>query len=82
MTARVREFFESGYDPEEAAQAIYEDYDDIELLRKISSETESADPEFSGYVYSVANEADEIRSDSSTMFDEPDRYGGSRYRRY
>ena len=82
MTARVREFFESGYDPEEAAQAIYEDYDDIELLRKISNETESTDPKFSGFVYSVANEADEIRSDSSSMFDEPDRYGGSRYRRY
>ena len=79
---RLRDFKESGYTEEEAAQEVYEDYDTIELLRKITAETKDTDPDFSSYVYEVTYQAGEIHSDGSTMFDEPDRDGGSRYRRY
>ena len=79
---KLRDFQQSGYTPEEAAQEVYEDYDDIEFLRKIAAETKDTDRDFSAYAYEVAYQAGEIHSDSSTMFDEPDRDGGSRYRRY
>ena len=79
---KLRDFQQSGYTPEEAAQEVYEDYDTIEFLDKIAKETRDTDRSFSAYVYEVSIQADEIRSDGSTMFDEPDRDGGSRYRRY
>ena len=77
---RLRDFQQSGYTPEEAAQEVYEDYDDVDFLRKIAAETKDTDRDFSAYAYEVAYQAGEIHSDGSTMFDEPDRYGGSRYR--
>ena len=77
MVQRLRDFKESGYTEEEAAQEVYEDYDTIELLRKITAETKDTDPDFSSYVYEVTYQAGEIHSDGSTMFDEPDRDGGS-----
>ena len=80
MVQRLRDFKESGYTEEEAAQEVYEDYDTIEFLRKIAAETKDTDRDFSAYAYEVAYQAGEIHSDGSTMFDEPDRYGGSRYR--
>jgi hypothetical protein len=82
LAQRLRDFKESGYTEEEAAQEVYEDYGTIESLRKIAADAARIDPDFSSYVYEVAYEADEIRSRGGTMFDEPDRYGGSRYSRY
>ena len=81
---RLHDFHESGYTPEEAAQEVYEErgYDVIDFLRNIAKETKNTDPKFSSYAYEVAYQAGEIHSDGSTMFDEPDRDGGSRYRRY
>ena len=78
----VRDYFENKDDPRDAAIAVYEDYDDIQKLRQISKEARLLDPKFAGYVWEVANEADEIAADGSNMFDEPDRHGGSRNRRY
>jgi len=79
---RLRNLMQSGYTHEGAAQEVYKDYDTIESLRKIAADAARIDPDFSSYVYEVAYEADEIRSRGGTMFDEPDRYGGSRYSRY
>ena len=80
---RLRNLMQSGYTEEEAAQEVYKDYDTIESLRKIAADAARIDPDFSSYVYEVAYEAGEIHSrGGSTMFDEPDRYGGSRYSRY
>ena len=61
---------------------MYEDYDDIEFAQKIAKNLSESDPKLASYIYSVVDVMQDIRSDSSDMFDEPDRYGGSRYRRY
>ena len=84
MAQRLRDFQQSGYSPEEAADEVYEErgYDVIDFLRNIAKETKNTDPKFSSYAYEVAYQAGEIHSYGSTMFDEPDRDGGSRYRRY
>ena len=83
MAKRLRNLMQSGYTHEGAAREVYKDWDDVEFLGKIAAETKGTDPEFSAYAYEVAYQAGEIHSrGGSTMFDEPDRYGGSRYSRY
>ena len=83
MADRYREYFDNNISPEEVAQEVFEDWDDIELARKIVRETDKTDPQLSSYVYEIADEMDELRDEQGrTMFDEPDRGGGSRYRRY
>ena len=83
MIDRYREYFDNNISPEEVAQEVFEDWDDIELARKIVGETEKTDPQLSSYVYEIADEMDGLHDEQGrTMFDEPDRHGGSRYRRY
>ena len=74
----LRDYFVNKDDPKDAALAVYEDYEDIQMMLQISAATEASDIEFSNYVWLVHEEASKIRSDGSNMFDEPDRYGGSR----
>jgi hypothetical protein len=79
---RYRDNFENGVSPGETARQMYENYDDIEFAQEIASNLSESDPELASYIRRVVDVMGDIRSDSSDMFDEPDRYGGSRYGRY
>ena len=79
---RYRENFENGVSPRTTARRMFQDYDDIELAQKIANNLPKEDARLASYIRSVADAMEDIRSDPSGMFDEPDRYGGERYKRY
>ena len=79
---RYRDNFEGGLSPRETAREMYDDYGDIELAHEIANKLPEEDAKLASYIRRVVDAMQNIRSDSSGMFDEPDRYGGSRYGRY
>ena len=79
---RYRENFEGGLSPRETAEQMFEDFDDIELAQKIANNLPKEDVRLAKYIRRVADAMEDIRNDPKGMFDEPDRYGGERYRSY